>query len=207
MNTVKLYRHPLSGHAHRVELFLSLLGLPYDLVDVDLANGEHKGPEFLAKNIFGQVPVLQDGDKIINDSNGILVYLAKMYDDAATWYPNDPQVQAEIQRFLSIAAGPVAFGPAAARLVNVFGAGLDHENAKNIANNLLGTLDRLLEGKKWLVGDNATLADVANFSYIASAPEGDVSLEAYPNIQRWLGNVRELTGFTPMQETKVGLNQ
>lgn len=45
---IKLYRHPLSGHAHRVELMLSLLQLPYELVSVDLANGEHKSAEFLA---------------------------------------------------------------------------------------------------------------------------------------------------------------
>lgn len=50
---IKLYRHPLSGHAHRVELMLSLLELPYELVSVDLANGEHKSAEFLAINAFG----------------------------------------------------------------------------------------------------------------------------------------------------------
>ena len=51
----------LSGHCHRVELFLSLLKLPYELVDVDMAAGEHKSPAFLAKNAFGQVPVIEDG--------------------------------------------------------------------------------------------------------------------------------------------------
>lgn len=51
---IRLYRHPLSGHAHRVELFLSLLNLPVELIDVDLANGAHKKPEFLVKILSGR---------------------------------------------------------------------------------------------------------------------------------------------------------
>ncbi|MGK0440157.1 MAG: glutathione S-transferase, partial [Paracoccaceae bacterium] len=111
----------------------------------------------------------------------------------------------EIQRWLSVAAGAVAFGPAAARLVNVFGAGLDHENAKQTAYKLFDTIDQHLAKRDWLVGDSATIADIANFTYIEHAPEGDVSLDNYPNIRNWLNNVRALKGFIPMQVTHVGL--
>ncbi len=76
---IKLYRHPLSGHAHRVELMLSLLGLPTELIFVDLMKGEHKTPEFLAINSFGQVPVIDDNGTVLADSNAILVYLAAKY--------------------------------------------------------------------------------------------------------------------------------
>lgn len=205
MTTLTLYHFPKSGHAHRAKLFLSLLGLDANIYDVDLANGEHKSPSYLAKNIFGQVPVLEDGETVINDSNGILIYLAQRYDDTGTWYPADPQTQAEIQRFLSIAAGPVAFGPATARLVTVFGAAIDHERAKQVADGVLTTLNDFLEDKQWLVGSKATIADVANYSYIAHAPEGGVDLAPYPNIRRWLDNVRSLPGFVGMPETKAGL--
>ena len=75
-NPIRLYRFALSGHAHRVQLMLSLLQLPCELVDVDLAAGEHKTPAFLALNAFGQVPVIEDGDFTLADSNAILVYLA-----------------------------------------------------------------------------------------------------------------------------------
>ena len=57
MSTIKLYRHALSGHSHRVQLFLSILGLNADIIDVDLAKGAQKNAEFLQKNRFGQVPV------------------------------------------------------------------------------------------------------------------------------------------------------
>lgn len=205
MNNIRLYRHALSGHSHRAQLLLSLLGLDAELVDVDLAAGEHKQAEFLARNRFGQVPVLEDGDNVIADSNAILVYLAEKYDTSKTWSPVDPVAAAEVQGFLSQAAGQIAYGPAAARLVNVFGAALDHQRAIEIAHNFLGTLESHLEGRDWLVGDNPTIADVADYAYIAHAPEGDVSLQNYPNVRNWLARMAALPGFVPMQATAVGL--
>jgi len=205
MNNIKLYRHPLSGHSHRAQLLLSLLGLSAELVDVDLAAGEHKQAAFLARNGFGQVPVLEDGDSTIADSNAILVYLAERYDAGNTWLPADPALAAEVQRFLSTAAGQVASGPAAARLVNVFGAALDHQRAIDVAHNVLGVLESHLDGRDWLVGNQPTIADVANYAYIAHAPEGDVSLDNYPQVRAWLQRIAALPGFVPMQATAVGL--
>ena len=205
MNNIRLYRHPLSGHSHRAQLLLSLLGLNAELVEVDLAGGEHKRADFLARNRFGQVPVLEDGDTVIADSNAILVYLAQKYDAGDTWLPADPVAAAEVQRFLSAAAGQVAYGPAAARLVNVFGAALDHRRAIEIAHNLLGVLESHLDGRHWLVGSNPTIADVANYAYIAHAPEGDVALDSYPNVLAWLRRIETLPGFVAMQATPVGI--
>ena len=85
---VRLYRHPLSGHAHRAQLLLSLLGVETTLVDVDLMKGAHKQPEFLRMNRFGQVPVLDDHGVVIADSNAILVYLARKF-GRSDWYPVD----------------------------------------------------------------------------------------------------------------------
>lgn len=204
MTTLKLHGLNLSGHSHRAQLFLSLLGLEAEMIQVDLLNGAHKQPEFLAKNLFGQVPVLEDGETVIADSNAILVYLAQKYDQSGNWYPKDPQTAAEIQRFLSVAAGPVANGPASARLVNVFNAQLDHERAISIAHAMLSVLNQHLEGRDWLVGDHPTIADIANYSYIAHAPEGDVSLEAYPRVRSWLARIEQLPGFLAMPSTAVG---
>ena len=203
--TITLYQHPLSGHSHRVRTFLSVLGLQADIINVDLAAGAHKSEDFLAKNRLGQVPVIEDGDTTLADSNGILVYLATRYDDSGTWYPMDPVARAEVQRFLSVAAGQVAFGPAAARLVNVFGAALDHNRAREIAEAILTTLDDHLSTRDWLVGDTATIADIANYAYIAHAPEGDIALVAYPSVIEWLARIERLPGFVPMQATPVGL--
>ena len=205
MSQLKLYRHPLSGHAHRAELFLSLLRLDAQIIDVDLMTGEHKQEAFLKKNIFGQVPVLEDGEITIADSNAILVYLANQFDQEHSWLPIEPAKAAEVQRFLSVAAGPIAQGPATARLINLFGAKLDHVKAIETAHNVLSTLDEHLEGRDWLATDHPTIADISNYAYIAHAPEGDVSLQQYPNIRAWLQRVEALPEFIPMQSSVVGL--
>ena len=83
---MKLYFFPLSGHAHRAHLFLSLIGVPHEVVTVDLKNGQHKSPEYLNMNRFGQVPVLEDEGKYIADSNAILVYAAKKF-GKTDWLP------------------------------------------------------------------------------------------------------------------------
>lgn len=202
-NAIRIHRHALSGHAHRIELFASLAGIAYDLVDVDLLAGEHKKAPFLALNPVGQVPVIEDGDIVVSDSNAILVYLARKY--APAYLPTDPKSVADIQKFLSLAAGGIAFGPANARLITVFGADLDADFAKAIAQNVFAQLDAHLEGRQFLVGDKPTIADIAIYSYTAHAPEGNVSLQPYPNIRRFLSNVENLKGFVPMQATKAGL--
>jgi len=201
---IRLHRHALSGHSHRVELFLSLIGQPFETVDVDLLNGAHKKPEFLALSPFGQVPVIEDGTVTLSDSNAILVYLARKYADEH-WLPRDPETAAAVQRWLSVAAGEINAGPGAARLVTVFGAGLDHARAKSVATSLFDVLEAHLEGRRFLVGDDATIADVAGYSYIAHAPEGGVSLAPYPSIRAWLNRIEGLPGFVPMQASKAGL--
>lgn len=205
MSNIKLHRHALSGHSHRVESFLSILGIKADIVDVDLANGAHKQPEFLKKNAFGQVPVLDDEEITLADSNAILVYLATKYDPDRNWLPVDAVEASQVQRFLSIAAGPVAYGPATARLVTVFGAQLDHNKAIDTAHNLLKILEAHLQDRDWLATSHPTIADISNYAYIAHAPEGNVSLQEYPNVRAWLKRIENLPGFVPMQNTAVGL--
>ncbi|AVH34960.1 glutathione S-transferase [Pseudomonas monteilii] len=203
-NPIKLYNFPKSGHAHRIELMLSLLNLPTELVFVDLAKGAHKQPDFLALNPFGQVPVIDDNGTVIADSNAILVYLAKKYDNG-TWLPEEPAAAARVQRWLSVAAGPLAFGPAAARLVTVFGAAFNTDEVITRAHTLLKVIDAELAKSPFLAGNKATIADIANYSYIAHAPEGNVSLEPYANVRSWLARIESLPGFVPMPRTVIGL--
>lgn len=201
---MKLYFHPLSGHSHRARLFLSLLGAPHDIVPVDLAAGQHKSAEFLKLNPLGQVPVLDDAGTVVPDSNAILVYLAKKL-GRTDWLPETPRDAAAVQRWLSIAAGPVAYGPAAARLITVFGSKFDAAEVIARAHTLLASLEQGLEGRQWIAAAAPTIADVALYSYVAGAPEGNVDLAAYPNVLAWLARVEALPGFVPFQQTAVGL--
>jgi glutathione S-transferase len=198
-NALRLHRHPLSGHCHRVELLASLLGLDVTLVDVNVLAGEQKKPEFLARNIFGQIPVLEDGEHTIADSNAILLYLAERYDEAHRFWPRTPHGKAEVMRWLTVAAGPLVQGAAAARLVRVFGLPLDHAAALRTAASLLTVLEQWLTHRAFLAAETLTLADVALYAYVAHAPEGDVSLEPYPAVRRWLERIEATPGFVPMQ--------
>jgi glutathione S-transferase len=200
---MKLYDVALSGHAHRARLFLGLLGLDYQLIPVDLRNGEQHRPEFRALNPFGQVPVLDDDGVIVPDSNAILVYLAKKY-RRTDWLPEDAEGAARVQRWLSVAAGQIAFGPCAARLVTLFGAAFDHQEVIARAHTILKLVEQSLTGRDWLAADHATIADVSLYSYVARAPEGDVDLSPYPQIRAWLKRVEALEGFVPFPETDRG---
>ena len=197
-----LYRHPLSGNSHRAELFLNLLGVEHKLVEVDLMSGEQKTAPFLALNPKGQVPVLIDGDNVITESNAILVYLATKHDDG-TWMPRDAANAAAIQHWLSRAIIDVANGTAAARLVTLFGAGLDHAKAKEIAHVFLSELNTTLEGLNFLVAGRPTIADVAIYSYVAHAPEGGVALDGYPNVRAWIARVEALPKFIGMHKSAL----
>jgi glutathione S-transferase len=198
-SSIKLYAFPLSGHSHRVELMLSLLGLPFERIPVDLLQRAQKRPEFLAKNPLGQVPVLEDGDITLADSNAILVYLALRYDPDRSYLPQQPLLAAQVQRWLSLAAGELARGPARLRLASVFGREVERSEPEQISSQLLSLLETSLSGRAWLVGDARSVADVALYTYVAHAPEGGVSLETYPAVRAWLGRVEALPGFVGMQ--------
>ncbi|MEO7494015.1 MAG: glutathione S-transferase [Massilia sp.] len=194
---IRLHSFALSGHAHRVRLFLSLLNLPHEVIEVDLRASEHKTPAFLAKNPIGQVPVIEDGEVTLADSNAILVYLAGKYGDAA-WLPRDPLGAARVQRYLSLAAGELARGPAAARMIKLFGAPFDEALARATTARVFGVLEGELAGKPFLDGEAPTIADVACYTYIAHAPEGGISLADYPRLRAWLTRIEALPRFVPM---------
>ena len=187
---------PLSGHTHRVENFLGLLGLPYRRVDAPAA--VRRTPEFLALNPLAQVPVLQDGALVLADSNAILVYLARRYAAGTPWLPDEPVAAAHVQRWLSIAAGEMKFGPAAARVITVWAGAGDLAEAHAVAARLFRFMEGQLATRAFLAADHPTIADVSGYPYTARAPEGRISLDEYPHIRAWLARVEAVPGWTPM---------
>lgn len=202
---IKLYWHPMSGHAHRAHMLLNILELDFELITVDLPTGEHQRPEFLVLNPFGQIPVLVDGEIAISDSNAILVYLATVYDREQIWLPKSPLVRAHIEQFLSLAAHRLANSIAKLRAANLFNCSIDSAPLTHEAHKLLKQLQTYQNGRQWLVGTKPTIADLALYSYIKLAPEGGISLADYPVLQAWLKRVEGLSGFVPMQLSNVGL--
>jgi glutathione S-transferase len=198
-SSLTLHGTRLSGHCHRVELFLNLLGLPYDYVDTPA--DVRPTPAFRALNPLGQVPVLRDGGLVLADSNAILVYLAKRYAPGSDWLPEDAEGAARVQRWLSLAAGEIAFGPALARITARFrDTGMPPALMRDIAAKVLVFMDAELAARDWLAGPVPTLADVACYAYVAHAPEGGIALGPYPLVEAWIARVRALPGFIPMPD-------
>jgi len=183
---------------------LALLDVPYETVDLDLGAGAHKTEEYRKISPFGQVPAIDDNGFTLSDSNAILVYLTRTYSDNADWLPLEPRHAAEVQRWLSVAAGDLASGPAVARLVTVFGAKRDWESAKRKARDLFEVMENVLSARPYLAGDTVSIADISCYTYTAHAPEGGVSLEPFPSIRAWLARIEALPGFVPMAKTKTG---
>jgi glutathione S-transferase len=198
---IRLYGTAKSGHCHRVELFLRILDLPYEVVDAPQSVRDTEA--FAALNPLRQIPVLTDGEVAIADSNAILVYLAKRYDAGGPWLPEDPAGAAAVQRWLSIAAGEVRYGPAAAQAAALFNMYADPATTKALSARLLGLLEDRLAKHDYLAAERPTLADIACYAYVAHAPEGGVSLAGRPSVRAWLERIEALPGFEPMPASPV----
>lgn len=195
---IQLYGHELSGNSYKARLFLELLKVEYEWIRVDLMKGEHKAPEYLALNPFGQVPLLVDGEIKLADAQAILVYLARQYGGEA-WLPTDALALARVVRWLSTTAGEVRQGPENARLYYLFGAtNINIERAHQKSELILTQLDQHLSTHTWLEFERPTIADVAVFPYVALAADGKVDLTPYANVLAWIDRVKQLSGFVPM---------
>ncbi|MGR9100460.1 MAG: glutathione S-transferase family protein [Gammaproteobacteria bacterium] len=194
---ITLYDTPLSGNCHKVRLFLSLLALPYQTHPVDLPGGDQRSPDYLRINPFGQVPVLDDDGLILRDSQAILVYLAKRY-GREQWWPDDAVRLAQIAAWLSTAANEIFHGPAMLRVHQKFGRAIDTDKARQTAGKVLDIVDRHLENRNWLVGDQVSIADIAAYPYLALSPEGGIDIGKYANIVAWFQRIRVLPGYVTM---------
>ncbi len=196
ISTMKLYNLELSGNCYKIRLFLSLLDIKYELVNVDLMAYEHKSPEFLQLNPLGQIPVLEDDGLILRDSQAILVYLAKKHGGEA-WFPSDAAGMAQVTQWLSTAANEIARGLADARL-SKFGFAIDLEAAQKKAESILNVIEQHLTRNQWLALERPTIADIACFPYIALAPDGGVMLDKYSAINQWCDRIKQLPLFLEM---------
>ncbi|MEO0987048.1 MAG: glutathione S-transferase [Cyanobacteria bacterium J06639_14] len=194
---LKLHDLSLSGNCYKVRLFLALLGIECEFIAVDFMAGQHKTPEYLALNPRGEIPILQDEDFTLCDSQAILVYLASKYASEA-WLPQDAVGLGQVMQWLSTAANEIARGPNDARLAKKFGYKLDLATAQKKAHHILPIVDQHLSQQNWLTLGRPTIADIACFPYIALAPEGEVMLEEYGAINQWIDRIKQLPNFVGM---------
>lgn len=184
----------LSPPTYRVALMLRLCGLAFAYRHVDLAAGEHRSPDFLAINRFGQVPALRHGARTFVQSNPILQYLSGL---TQSYQGDSPDAAVAIAEYLAWEADRLYPGLARLRFFRRF---LRPEPAvqdwfEGYATNGLATLDRLLAGRDWLVGLGPTIADISCYAPVAQMDEAGLKEADWPNIAAWAGRIRALPGF------------
>jgi glutathione S-transferase len=194
-----LYGLQRSGPTYKVGLMLSLCQEPFDYVALNLREGEHKSPAYLAKNRFGQVPCLVDNSngRHLCQSASILEYLVDRTGKfgganleerivAREWMFWDfDRLAPNIYRPRAAKAGFRTFDPAT----------LAQYQAEGKA--ALDVLEGWLKGRDWLVGDNPTVADIDVYGVVAFAPEGGFDMSAYPGVQAWTKRFEALPGWGP----------
>ena len=192
---ITLYDMQLALNCYKVRLLLSLLDVEYHREPIDLLENEHKTPEFLAINPFGQLPMLKVGEMLLRDSQAILVWIARKHGDDS-WMPSDPDDEALVNAWLSAAAYEIRLGPYDARLAKLFPwLCVNADTVRERSDLALGLFDDRLAGREWIALDHPTVADVAAFPAISQCGDGDISLEGYDAIQAWADRFRALPGY------------
>lgn len=194
---MKLYDFELSGNAYRVRLMLSLLGLKAELQSVNLPQGEQRQDWFLRLNPRGQVPVLDDDGTVIWDSLAILVYLARKY-GGERWLPSDARSLAEVMQWLAVMENEILYGLGRARVIVKFKLPGNLEEVQALGKRGLSVLEAQLSKHDWLALERFTIADVGCFPYVALAAEGQIVLDPYPAVQKWIERIKKQPGFVPM---------
>ena len=193
---MKFYCTAASGNAYKVRILLELLRVPHEKVLLDFAQREHKTPEFLRMNPRGEVPVIEDDGVVLWDSGACLVYIARKY-GGEPWLPIDAAELAEVMQWLALAASEIQFGLQYARRGLAQGrwtAGT-LEQCHALGRIALNALEQRLARNDWLALGRPTIADVACFPYVETAPESGIALDAYPRITAWLACCKALPGW------------
>lgn len=193
---LRLYDSLLSGNSWKVRILLNQLARPFERVTLDLAKGEARAAEFGRKSRFARVPVLEleDGRTIV-ESGAILLYLA----DGTPYLPEDPYERAEVTSWLFFEQGDLQKSIAQCRVHHLHGRAdsmpqeIERLHIEGRAG--LEKLETWLTGRRWLVGDRYTIADLALFPYVSMSPQGGFDLERFAAVKAWISRVEGEPGW------------
>ncbi len=199
---MKLYFHPGSANARKPRITAALLGLDLDLHLVDIGAGDHKKPEYLAKNPNGMIPTLQDGALVLWESNAISQYLTTKK-SPQDLFPSEPSVRAKVSQWQCWDLAH--WTPAVQAVVfervfkKVFKVGPPDAAAveKGLAsfNRTATVLDGHLEGKDFVTAGHLTLADVSLAAALTHAAAAELPVASYKHVRRWLSVIEKLDAW------------
>ena len=195
---MKLYMNAMSPNVRRVRLTAAVLGMDLEEKKLDFTKGEHKNPEYLALNPNGAVPTLVDGDFVLTESRAIMQYLASKKPESGL-LPRDEKARADVVRWQFWDASH--FAPHLSTLAfekmlkAMMGMGdPDQRKVDDALGNFrrfAAVLNKRLEGKKYVLGDALTIADLTLASSLMYARQADAPLGELPNIQAWFSRISD----------------
>jgi glutathione S-transferase len=199
---MKLYMNPLSPNVRRVRLTAAVLGLSLEEKFLDFTKGEHKNPEYLALNPNGAVPTLVDGDFVLTESRAIMQYLAAKKPESGL-LPRDEKARAEVTRWQFWDAshmGPHLGAFVFEKMIKAM-MGMGEPDQRKIDDALASfrrfgaVLDKVLDGKQYLVGNALTIADLTIASSMMYAKQTDAPVGDFPNVQAWFSRISDLDAW------------
>jgi len=205
MSGLILHEDARSGNCYKIRLTAAHLGLKLERKNYDIMKGETRTPEYLRDvNANGRIPVLQDGDRFLPESNAICFYLA----NGSKLIPDGHFDQADMLRWMFWEQYNHEPNLATLRFWMRF-VGLDAlSDAQRIQISgkreaglaALDLMDTHLEGRKWLVADQFSLADICLFAYTHVADEANFDLEAYPETVKWMERIMTMEGHVGLED-------
>jgi glutathione S-transferase len=201
-STMRLYDDLPSGNGYKVRLLLAQLGIPFELVQLDIVKGETRTPEFLAKNPNGRIPLLEvEPGKFLAESNAILFYLS----EGTPFLPTDRWERAQVLQWMCFEQyshepniATVRFWVHYTELTPERRAAIEQKRPLGYA--ALDVMERHLAGHRFFVGERYTIADIALYAYTHVADEGGFELGRYPAVRAWLDRVRSEPRHVPITQ-------
>ena len=208
-----LYMHPVSTTARPVSLFIAEKNLPVTEKVVDMQNGEHRSDAYGAINPSKQVPALVDGDFRMAESSAILKYLASKFD--CPEYPKDLEKRAKVDEamdwFNTWLSREFCYGVVYPQIFPHHKRPTDVHHSGHIAwgkeraQAALTVLDKNILGKNDYVANNTlSIADYLGSGILSAGEVIGCTYASYPNIQRWLGNMKKLGSWKRVNEVLYG---
>jgi glutathione S-transferase len=198
-----LYDFLDSGNGYKCRLTLKALGIPYEYRFIDIIKGESRTAEYLAINPNGKIPALVVPDRgPLAESHAIISYLA----EGSFLVPADRYERALVWQWLCFEQYQLEPGVGTVRfMLHYLGKskeelGVRYTDRYQRGADALAVLEKGLTGRRWLVGDNATLADIGLFAYTHVANEAGYRLEDYPAISAWIAEFKRLPWYAPISE-------
>jgi glutathione S-transferase len=193
-----------SGNAYKAALTLALAGADWEPRFVDYFGGETRTPEYRALNLMGEVPILLHNNLVLSQSGVILDYLAE---SLGQFGPDDAAERREILRWMFFDNHKLTSYTATLRFMRTFGDAPDPVILRFLrgrAETAWGILDSHLAGRRFVVGEHLTIADLSLCGYLFWPEEIGVDWNGYPHIRDWLARIAALPRYKPPYELMPG---